>query len=96
MKQEFVQCDQCECWNQEHWVYYEEVPHKKNELWGVCQRHAPHMGHEIHKAVSSFFIGVWGHYMPIGILKNNPLNRVLSQTRYNEGCWEGIKKPDAT
>ncbi len=94
MNPEYVQCDECQCWNLKHWVFDEEAKagRKHNELFGICQRRAPAQAGESHKAWSMLYLHIFKFMIPTGIAMYRQRTTLLPTKRYDEGCWEGIRK----
>jgi hypothetical protein len=91
---EFVHCGWCQCWNKKHWIFDEETKKGKkyNELFAICQRRAPVVAGEGHGAWNTFYLNIFKIMIPIGIMAYSQRTAVLPTKRFDEGCWEGIRK----
>jgi len=100
MGMQFVKCENCQCWNQDHWVYDNEkltLGKEKNCLFGICQRHAPTVfAVNTNSPSRSYYLKIpfSKRTFPIGIYQFSVSQRVLPSMRYDEGCWEGIPKDE--
>lgn len=95
MTPEFVQCNQCQCWNQEHGVYEEEMKRDgriKNPNFGICQRHAPGILTQAIRETSHIYLKIFRKIIWTGISIYRQNTRCLPHMREDEGCWEGVKK----
>ena len=94
MTPEFVRCDECQCWTTDHWVFKEEAGKGKikNPNFGICQRRAPIQAGETYGNWNILYTRIFGIMIPIGIYTWGKRNRVLPSKRFDEGCWEGIRK----
>ncbi len=92
-KIEYVECKDCECWNQNH-----SHTDSNGSQMGICVRHAPRPM-SIIKQYSAFdVIDAEGDETKAkpdklhGVLFGSKPMRVICTTLYNEGCFEGLYK----
>ena len=92
---EFINCKDCQCWSQDHWAVTKKAEGEKpkNDNFGVCQRHAPSIyGINQGRSQTGYYLILFKKTFPLGFFSFNEKIRVTPYMRYDEGCWEGIKK----
>ena len=71
---EFINCENCQCWNQNHWVFDKNInknpPSNQTEgnvKFGVCQRHAPFVASQGSHPNSNYFLLAFRKVLPTNL-----------------------------
>ena len=95
---ERTRCGECQCWNEDHWSKHEAKPKSidGNINFGVCERRGP-------TAVAT---PIWNTlYIDLtwikklirtGLISNVHNSAVITHTRFDHACFEGVKKETET